>query len=181
MWNWLQGLQGGAPAFVGSAVGSAFGIFSLLVGALFNAYLNRRRDDRLRQKEQAGVLAAILAEIENVIETLSRNADSLSNPRRDFFRIPDISQSCRILPKAIDKLYLLPRPAITAAINAHTIIEQYSDHMFFIGGTPINDVPKNRLLFYFELKHAAAVKAVNEGSIDILNKYLFTISSFKII
>jgi hypothetical protein len=46
MWEWLNDLEGGALTVVGTAVGSFLGLISLLIGALFNAHLNRRRDDR---------------------------------------------------------------------------------------------------------------------------------------
>lgn len=179
MWDWLQNLQGGAPVIVGSAVGSAFGIISLLIGALFNAYLNRRRDDRLRRSEQTGILTALIAEIDNVIDTLKRNADELAKPRKDF-RVPDPAQSFRILPKSIDKLYLLPQPAIQAAINAQTIIDQYSDHLVFLGGTLVPDIPKGRVIFIFPKESATRVKAINEGSIDILSEYVKTIRESKV-
>ncbi len=171
MWEWLQGLQGGAPAVIGSAAGSALGIISLLIGALFNAYLNRRRDNRLRRTEQIGILTVIGSEIETVIDILSRNAKELSKPRQDF-RLPDISQLCRILPKAMDKFYLLPRDAIIAAVNAQTIIDQYSDHMIFIGGTLAPNMPKGRLVFVFPKECSVRLKEINEGSVDILSRYL---------
>jgi hypothetical protein len=44
MWEWLQGLSGGAASFIGSFTGSAIGLIAILSGALFNAHLNRKRD-----------------------------------------------------------------------------------------------------------------------------------------
>jgi uncharacterized membrane protein (DUF4010 family) len=47
MIEWLQGLQGGAATFVGALTGSAIGFMALVLGALFNAHLNRKRDNDL--------------------------------------------------------------------------------------------------------------------------------------
>lgn len=63
MWEWLQGLNGGAAAFVGSATGSAIGLVALLLGALFNFGLNRRRDALLRREEANAVAAALYGEV----------------------------------------------------------------------------------------------------------------------
>lgn len=50
-WQWLSGLQGAQGAFVGSITGSLFGIIALVIGALFNFWLTRRRDARIRSEE----------------------------------------------------------------------------------------------------------------------------------
>jgi hypothetical protein len=42
-------------AFLGSLVGALVGLFALLLGALFNARQNRKRDDRLRAEERRSV------------------------------------------------------------------------------------------------------------------------------
>jgi hypothetical protein len=68
--EWLQGLQGGATTFVGALTGSAVGLIALVLGALFNAYLNRQRDDRLRASETRSVAAAIRAELQSLDDTL---------------------------------------------------------------------------------------------------------------
>jgi len=57
MWEWLEGLKGGAPAFVGAMTGSLLGLVSLVLGALFNAHLNRKRDDQIRRADKASVAA----------------------------------------------------------------------------------------------------------------------------
>jgi hypothetical protein len=46
-WDWLGTLSQGQAAFLGSLVGALVGLFALLLGALFNARQNRKRDDRL--------------------------------------------------------------------------------------------------------------------------------------
>jgi hypothetical protein len=54
----------GEAAFVGALIGSSIGLVALLLGALFNAELNRRRDDRLRREDRRAVATALRAELE---------------------------------------------------------------------------------------------------------------------
>ncbi|EJC66171.1 hypothetical protein Rleg5DRAFT_1878 [Rhizobium leguminosarum bv. viciae WSM1455] len=65
---------------VGPAASFAFGLIGVVVGALFNAHLNRRRDDRLRDQETRAVAAALYGEILAI-----RN---------------DLADSCRIIAQA---------------------------------------------------------------------------------
>src|SRR5689334_19002935 len=46
-----------------TAIGAFFGFIALMSGALFNFYLNRRRDAQLRQDESLSVTAALYGEI----------------------------------------------------------------------------------------------------------------------
>ncbi|MGO8083502.1 hypothetical protein [Rhizobium leguminosarum] len=62
-WQWLSNLQGAQAAFVGSVTGLLFGIIALVVGALFNFWLTRRRDARIRSEEANAVAAALFGEI----------------------------------------------------------------------------------------------------------------------
>jgi hypothetical protein len=56
-WQWLEDASQGQATFIGSLIGSSIGLIALLLGALFNAHLNRRRDDRLRREEQRATAA----------------------------------------------------------------------------------------------------------------------------
>lgn len=58
---WLSG-QGG-PAIFSGAVTFLFGLLALIIGALVNAELNRKRDDRLRGEEAKAVAAGLYGEI----------------------------------------------------------------------------------------------------------------------
>jgi hypothetical protein len=62
-WGWLATLPKGSASFVGTLVGSTLGLFALLVGALFNAHLNRKRDDELRKREARALAVALRAEL----------------------------------------------------------------------------------------------------------------------
>ncbi|MCK1396404.1 hypothetical protein [Bradyrhizobium sp. 1] len=117
--DWLNSLQGGAATFIGAATGSVIGFGALVAGALFNAKLNRDRDDRLRKVERRSVAAALRAELESVRNTLMSNAERLRNepPKNaESFFVPDLSHSVRMFPDLSDKLGLLEDPSIIMEI-----------------------------------------------------------------
>jgi hypothetical protein len=89
MIEWLQTLSGGAASFIGSLTGAVIGLFALLIGALFNAYLNRRRDRQIRQEERQSIATALYAELAGIDQTLSRNSEALENITRDHYLMPD--------------------------------------------------------------------------------------------
>jgi hypothetical protein len=62
--NWILGdAPQGHAAFLGNLTGSLIGLIALLLGALFNAHLNRRHDIRLRRHDQRAMAAALKAEL----------------------------------------------------------------------------------------------------------------------
>jgi hypothetical protein len=101
-WEWLQTASQGQATFVGTLTGSFFGLLALLLGALFNACLNRKRDDRLRREDQRAVATALRAELEALRRTLKDNAETMS--QEDYAKpdenvhVPDLAQSIRIMP-----------------------------------------------------------------------------------
>jgi hypothetical protein len=70
-WQWLEDASQGQATFIGSLIGSSIGLIALLLGALFNAHLNRRRDNHLRREERETVAAALLAELVGIRNGLS--------------------------------------------------------------------------------------------------------------
>src|SRR5262250_663885 len=117
-WEWLQTASQGQATFVGTLTGSFFGHLALLLGALFNACLNRKRDDRLRREDQRAVATALRAELEALRRTLKDNAESMS--QEDYAKpdenvhVPDLAQSIRIMPEVLSKLGLLDGKTIGA-------------------------------------------------------------------
>ena len=63
IFEWVNTLDPGEAQFWGAVVGVGGGLSAILMGALFNAFLNRRRDDRLRDTEGRAVAAAIRGEL----------------------------------------------------------------------------------------------------------------------
>src|SRR4051794_39987817 len=94
-WDWIEGLKGGAPQFLGSLTGALLGLLGLLLGALYNARLNRKRDDRLREEERRSLAVALRAELGSLRDNLIANADKLEKDEPSDFFVPDIAHSVR--------------------------------------------------------------------------------------
>jgi len=62
-----------------SAIGAGFGFVALIIGALFNFWLNRRRDAKLRQEEMLSVATALYGEILLLREEMARLARTVAN------------------------------------------------------------------------------------------------------
>jgi len=139
-WQWLQTASQGQAAFVGVLIGSSIGLVALLLGALFNAELNRRRDDRLRREDQRAVATALRAELEGLRRTLNDAAETVSQegyPRSDDqVQVPDLAQSIRIMPEVVSKLGLLDETTIIAVVDAYGMVEEYSAKLLLLGGRP---------------------------------------------
>jgi hypothetical protein len=88
------------------------GLVALLVGAPFNAHLNRRRDDALRKREARALGTALRAELSGIHETLIKNAGHLAeNPPADKegFVVPDLSHAVLAFPHMLPNIGLLMR------------------------------------------------------------------------
>jgi hypothetical protein len=132
VWTWLEELSGAAATFIGSLTGSALGLIALLIGALFNAHLNRVRDDRLRNEDRKGVVRGLRAELARIRVSLMRNVEDLAHPKNDF-NLPDIAHSVRLMPHVLPRMYLLNADAIGEVIDAYVSIDQYCDGLVMMG------------------------------------------------
>jgi hypothetical protein len=136
LWGWVGGLKQGQATVLG-LVG---GFFTLVVGALINAGLNRRRDDRLRREEQRAVATALRAELEGLRRTLSDAAEAVSQEGYlkpdEQVNVPDLTQSIQIMPEVISKLGLLDGTIISAVVDAYGMVEEYSAKLLLLGGRP---------------------------------------------
>jgi len=139
-WEWLQAAPQGQATFVGALTGSFLGLVALLLGALFNACLNRKRDDRLRREDQRAVASALRAELEGLQRTLKHQTETVR--QEDYAKpdeevnVPDLGQSIRIMPEAISKLGLLDAKTIGAVVEAYAMAEEYSAKLLLLGGRP---------------------------------------------
>ena len=77
MWAWIQGLSGGSGSFMGALAGSLLGLTAILLGALYNAHLNRQRDDRIRRQDARSISQAIKAELATIKAALANNAEKM--------------------------------------------------------------------------------------------------------
>lgn len=169
---WLSSLPPGAANFVGTLAGSFLGFIALLLGALFNAHLNRRRDDALREADRKAVASALKAELASIQGTLTGNADRLvSNPptEGDGFVVPDISHSIQVFPHVLPKIGLLDAKAVRSVVDAYVIIEQYSEGLILLGGSLRLDMPEGRRLIYLDANHAASVAEINRKRAEFID------------
>jgi hypothetical protein len=124
MWQWLSSLSQGQATFLGSLTGSSIGLVAILIGALYNAHLNRKRDDRLRREDRATVTAAVLAELVGFRDSLQINVDRLKEESGASCFIRKVSQ-VRILHDMVSKLGLLDAITIQKVIAAYNVVERY--------------------------------------------------------
>jgi hypothetical protein len=176
MWDWLQSLSGGAAAFVGSASGAAIGLIALVIGALFNAWLNRRRDDRLREHEKRSVAVALLAELEGIERTLSQHITELRE-HSSAVLVPDLAQSVRVLSSMLPKIGLLDVRTIRVTIDAYIMIEQYSETLISMGGTLDTALP-HRIRVVLPEHLSGAVADVNENTASYLQEAIDCLRAF---
>jgi hypothetical protein len=106
----------GQATFLGSLIGFLALLGGALGGALFNAWLNRRRDDRLRREEQRAVATALRAELAGCTKILLSDAELLNySTSMPNFTIADLAHAIRIMPHVIPKLGLLDQETIEKA------------------------------------------------------------------
>jgi hypothetical protein len=180
-WDSLATLPQGSASFVGTLTGSTLGLVALLLGALFNAHLNRRRDDRLRDADRFALASTLHAELLSIHRTLVENAQHLTdkppNPPVEGFVVPE--PSMRLLPEILSKIGLLHSDTIRKVMDAYVLTEQYLEQLILLGGKLQPNLPSNRQLVYLDAQHAKFViefnrvraKVVKEA-IDALAPYL---------
>jgi hypothetical protein len=177
MWAWLQGLSGGAATFVGSLTGSAIGLIALLIGALFNAHLNRQRDDDLRRHDTRGLAAALHAELSGSWRSLTENAEDLRTKQPHDFVVPDLAQGIRVLPAMLPRLGLLDADTIRAVIDAHLVIEQYVGHLTMQGGIISEQSPTRRLIA-LKKETIDRIILINGGTADTIQLALNSLAKY---
>ena len=87
-WPAIEALSGGAAAFLGALVGAAAGLGAILIGALYNAKLNRDRDDRLREQEAKAIAVAFRAELVALVEDAEVRLHTIADQPRMFGGLP---------------------------------------------------------------------------------------------
>lgn len=134
-WEWLAG-DGPRTLFAGS-ITFIFGIIALVIGALLNAHLNRRRDDRLRKSEINAVAAALYGEVLLLRKDLARVANLAGqthfeegmrkNPSLKFNRhfLERVKlRDPALYPALASKLGLLPSSLVLAITKFHADYEE---------------------------------------------------------
>jgi hypothetical protein len=169
--TWFATLPSSTATYLGTLTGSGLGLVALLIGALFNAHLNRRRDDRLRREDARSVISALKAELSGICESLQSNADSLDNPRGDFVA-PDIAHSVRIMPYLLPKLGLLDVDTTRAVIGIYVSIDQYCEALLMRGGTISDNNRPDRRLIAMPADRANFVARTNRQLVEMIRNVI---------
>lgn len=121
-----------ANPWVGNVIGSLIGLVALLIGALFNAHLNRNRDDRMRQQEIESVRSAIGTELRCFALTFDERFHTLERfvGEQDGERTsPEVVAIRLTLPEPVvyhalaSKIGLLGKDEVSAVITAWHVAE----------------------------------------------------------
>ncbi|WP_295144979.1 hypothetical protein [uncultured Reyranella sp.] len=164
--GWIGGVPPSVGSFIGTVTGSTLGLVALLLGALFNAHLNRKRDDRLRADEAQAARRAIAAELSGIVDTLARNADDLATPKGSF-TVPDIAHQVRVFPALLPKVGLLGVDEARAAIDAYAMVDQYCEALLLKGGK-LHDGRPDRRLVLMPKETAASVARHNRAVVEAI-------------
>lgn len=78
---------------LGAAIGAGIGLIAVLLAALFNAHLQRRRDRLLRQEQTRSLAAALFADLEGAIFVLDHMLIALQSADE---RSPDYNHAERL-------------------------------------------------------------------------------------
>ncbi len=169
--NWLAGLPSGVATFLGTLTGSSIGLIAILIGALFNAHLNRKRDDRLRAEDRIALVSAMKAELRSIEHTLTENANDLTDKKRApaDFMVPDPAHSIRIFPEVVAKLGLLEPKTIRAVTEAYLLLAQYAEALIMLDGRLI-DMPGDRRVFMMSSRRAQIVADINRKRAEKINE-----------
>jgi hypothetical protein len=170
-WEWFAAQPPSSASFVGTLTGSALGLFALLCGAMFNAHLNRRRDDALRSADRITLATALYAELQGVHRTLLDNADGLS--KRDSgpdggFLVPE--PTVKVFPVMLPKLGLLSADAVRKVMDAYILNEEYIHRLVIRGGTMQTQMPPNRQTIYIEACHKEFVVRLNRVTAGVVQE-----------
>jgi hypothetical protein len=173
--GWLNQQPSGTASFLGTLLGSALGFCALIAGALFNAHLNRRRDDRQRGQERTTLATALSAELQLTRQTLLDNCHVLNDPNQaDGFFVP--SPEIMLMPKLIDRMGLLKAETIMAVSCAYLMIGQYRRELLMLGATKLQNPDSDQL--WISADHGPNVVRMNTVKADAISVALRTLEPY---
>lgn len=134
MWEWLGELAPSQATIIGTTLGAFLGFASLTCGALFNAKLNRDRDQRLEDMKRVSLLRAVSTEIRLIKNLIVYQLGEYSLPNTQEW-LSSVSPKIfsLIYPANIQQLISLPANAITKTIIFHAAIDEYEYNLQTIG------------------------------------------------
>ena len=113
-------------AWIGNVIGSSIGLLAILLGALWNAHLTRKRDRLLHEEEKSVLQAALAVELSVVLEMAAGrfmqavfSRGNLSHEMFEALKPPALM----LWPKLCDRLGLLEGPISVDVIKAFALME----------------------------------------------------------
>jgi len=172
-WDWLAALPQGGASFVGTLTGSSFGLIALLLGALFNAHLNRKRDNRLREQDRQMVAVALHAELSSIEHTLLENAKRLTEKppgEGAGFLVPDVMHSSLLFKDMLPRIGLLDPGTTRKVIDSYILLSQYFEGLILVGGVVVQKLPEGRRLAQLPTAMASFVIEYNQARADFIKE-----------
>jgi hypothetical protein len=165
-WTWLGTLPQPQASFIGTLTGSFLGLLAILLGALWNAHLNRCRDDRLRANERRSLATALHAELTSIHDALRTQAEDFATKQvspTEGFTVVDPAHYVRILPGVLDKLGLLDSDTIGKVMIAYGAIDAFCEHMLLAGSRLEGGTPSERRLVFIPADKVKFVAELSEA------------------
>ena len=136
VFDWVQNLQGAWLTLLGSAFGSTLGIISLLIGALYNARLNRKAEQRRELNDRFGIAEALIAEVVSVKQTIDRAAAELRDPAQGNVQalMPDPCPDRGVFDKFLSKIELFDENTIRIVTELYAVLNEYCIQVVVRGG-----------------------------------------------
>src|SRR6185312_6320724 len=156
-------------SFIGTLTGSSLGLVAILLGALFNAHLNRCRDDRLREADRIALASTLYAELRGVHQSLVKNAEYIiaEDLSRDaVFSIPQPVISA--MPDLLPRLGLLSTDTIRKVLDAYIVGQQYLVDLIVMGGLLRQARPDGRQVVELSAQKTQLFDALNKSKAAII-------------
>jgi hypothetical protein len=178
---WLQSLSPGSASFLGSFTGASIGLFVLFIGALFNARLSRRRDDRLRRIEARAAATALSAELTGINQALMQNTVSMETQRPPLgggYYVPDLSQGIRAYPHILPRIGLFDSETIQVVLVAYAVVEQHCEVLAAWGGTQAANAPIGRRAIYMPVQYAEHLRTIHNKTSEYVQAAITRLDLF---
>jgi hypothetical protein len=177
--RWLAEQPPSVATFLGTLTGSLFGLLAILAGALFNARLNRNRDNRLRDEEARALRTALIGELTGIRDAFKTTADSAESAdpnSTDGFLVPDIAFSVRVMPLLLPKFGLLSSNLVRQVIDAYVTIDQFRDKLVLMAHGELRPDPRRGGFVKMPVRFAAAVRSLGRGTAEKIERTIAMLS-----
>jgi glycerol-3-phosphate responsive antiterminator len=175
MFGWLDNLSDGAAIFLGAFTGTIGGLLAILLGALYNGHLNRKRDDRLLRQDAEALAVALREELQVIHRALLQNAEAWQKPG-DRFIGADLAHLIKVLPHVLPKLGLLSKEAVATVIAAYSLIEHHGETLLLLGAKA-QKLSSGRLVYLLRPADTSRAAQLNENVAKAVQKAVDVLSN----